>query len=52
MLQGSIETMVGDETLVLDAGDVCRIEMGVVHGKTRVLGNETAILIDVFEPSP
>ena len=50
MLQGSVETTVGDETLVLQCGDICRILAGVVHGKTRVLGDTTAVLIDVFEP--
>ena len=50
MLEGSIETVVGDETLVLSAGDICRIEPGVQHGATRVLGDRAAVLIDVFEP--
>ena len=50
VISGSTETDVGDETLILGAGDVCRIAPGVQHGKTRALGNENAVLIDVFEP--
>ena len=50
VIEGSVETMVGDELLVLSAGDVCRIHAGVPHGKTRPLGNCGAVLIDVFEP--
>ena len=37
VLSGSIETVVGEETLVLRAGDVCQIKPNVVHGGTRAL---------------
>ena len=50
VMEGSIETVVGEETLVLSAGDVCRIKAGVPHGKTRPMGGAGAVLIDVFEP--
>ena len=50
MIEGSIETTVGDETLELQAGDVCRIPRGTTHGRTRVIGTARAVLIDVFEP--
>ena len=50
VMEGSVETMVGDEVLVLSAGDVCRIRPRVPHGKTRPVGNAGAVLIDVFEP--
>lgn len=50
VIEGSVETMVGEETLILSAGDVCRIRAGVLHGKTRPLGETGAVLIDVFEP--
>ncbi len=51
VVEGSIETVVGDETLILSAGDVCRIKVGVPHGKTRPAGKAGAVLIDVFEPA-
>ena len=51
VLSGSIETVVGEETLVLRAGDVCQIKPKIVHGGTRALGDEDVILIDVFEPT-
>ncbi len=51
VMEGSIETVVGDETLILSAGDVCRIKVGVRHGKTRPAGGAGAVLIDVFEPA-
>ena len=51
VVEGSIETVVGEETLVLSAGDVCRIKVGVPHGRTRSAGGASAVLIDVFEPA-
>ncbi len=51
VVEGSIETVVGEETLILSAGDVCRIKVGVAHGKTRPAGSAGAVLIDVFEPA-
>ncbi len=50
VVEGSIETVVGEETLILNAGDVCRIKAGVPHGKTLPAGKAGAVLIDVFEP--
>ena len=50
MIEGAIETTVGDEVFHLQAGDVCRIPRGTTHGRTRVIGTERAVLIDVFEP--
>ncbi len=50
LIEGSVETMVGEELLVLSAGDVCHIQAGVPHGMTRPLGDSGAVLIDIFEP--
>jgi quercetin dioxygenase-like cupin family protein len=50
VLSGAIETLVGEELLMLAAGDVCHIPPGTEHGKTRALNEEGAVLIDVFEP--
>ncbi len=50
MIEGSVETTVGDEVLVLSAGDVLRMEAGIQHGNTRPLGGAGAVLIDVFQP--
>ncbi len=50
VIEGSVETTVGEEVLILSAGDVCRIKAGVPHGKTRPAGGAGAVLIDVFEP--
>lgn len=50
LIAGSVETVVGEEILVLRAGDVCRIPRGAEHGRTKVLGDVDAVLIDVFEP--
>ena len=48
---GAVETVVGEERLHLEAGDVCRIKPGVLHGETIALGGVDAVLIDVFEPA-
>ncbi len=50
VIEGSVETMVGADLLVLSSGDVCRIHAGIEHGHTRALGGKDAVLIDVFEP--
>ncbi len=50
IIEGSIETTVGDEVLTLSAGDVLHMKAGIVHGKTRPLNNLGAVLIDVFQP--
>lgn len=50
VLEGSVETMIGDTAFVLNSGDVCRIQPKVPHGNTRALGGVNAVLIDVFEP--
>ncbi len=51
MLEGSIDMTVGDESVILAAGDVCRIQAGAVHGNLRVLGEAKTVLIDIFQPS-
>lgn len=45
------ETTVRDEVLVLSAGDVWRIEPGILHGKTWPLNDAGAVLIDIFNPA-
>ena len=50
VVSGAIETVVGEERLRLEAGDVCRIKPGVLHGETVALGGADAVLMDVFEP--
>lgn len=50
VVTGTIETTVGDEVLTLAAGDVCRIGPLTLHGRTRALHGQDAVLIDVFEP--
>ena len=50
IIEGCIETTVGDEVLTLCAGDVLHMEAGILHGKTRPLNNAGAVLIDVFQP--
>ena len=50
VISGAIETTVGDEVLVLRAGDMCRIERNVMHGSTRALDGVNAVLVDVFSP--
>ena len=50
IIEGSVETRVGADLLVLAAGDICRIRPGIMHGHTRALGGVNATLIDVFEP--
>jgi quercetin dioxygenase-like cupin family protein len=50
IVEGSIEITVGEEVLVLSAGDVLRLEPGVQHGNTRPLNHAGAVLIDVFQP--
>ncbi len=50
IIEGSIETTVGEEILTLSAGDVLHMEAGIVHGNTRPLNNVGAVLIDVFQP--
>ncbi len=51
VISGRIKTVVGEETLCLAAGDVCRIKPGVLHGATIALDGADAVLIDVFEPT-
>jgi quercetin dioxygenase-like cupin family protein len=50
ILSGRIETTVGDESFILGPGDICHIRRGEVHGRTRALGEEAAIVLDIFTP--
>ena len=50
VISGTIETTVGDEVLIMRAGDMCRIERNVLHGSTRALDGVNAVLVDVFSP--
>ncbi|HVY19727.1 MAG TPA: cupin domain-containing protein [Bauldia sp.] len=50
MLSGTVRTVLGDETVTLSAGDVMRIQRNVPHGATVVVGNEPAVMLDVYSP--
>ena len=50
MLAGSVRTRLGDEVVMLNAGDVMRIKRNVPHGATVVLGTENAVMLDVYSP--
>ncbi|MES2251659.1 MAG: cupin domain-containing protein [Pseudomonadota bacterium] len=50
VVSGQVETHVDGKPVVLGPGDVCRLAPGSSHGATRALGDEVAILVDVFSP--
>jgi quercetin dioxygenase-like cupin family protein len=50
ILSGSIELEIGGESSTLRAGDMYWIPAGVPHGRTLVLGEEDARVLDVFAP--
>lgn len=50
LLRGRLRTMVGEETFILEPGDVLRIDRGVPHGNTIALGGADAIVLDIFMP--
>jgi mannose-6-phosphate isomerase-like protein (cupin superfamily) len=50
MLSGTVKTTLGDEIVTLKAGDVMRIRKNVPHGATVVVGNEPAVMLDVYSP--
>jgi quercetin dioxygenase-like cupin family protein len=48
VLQGEIEMQIGDEVVVVGAGDVFWCPAGVPHGRTLVLSDTPAHVLDVF----
>lgn len=50
VLQGRIEMQIGDEVMQLSAGDVFWCPRNVPHGRTLVLGDTAARIMDVFTP--
>jgi quercetin dioxygenase-like cupin family protein len=50
MLSGSVRTTLGDEQVVLNPGDIMHIKRNVPHGATVVLGDENAVMLDVYAP--
>lgn len=50
ILKGTVRTTIGDEVVTLSAGDVWRIRKNVPHGATVVIGNEPAVMLDVYSP--
>jgi quercetin dioxygenase-like cupin family protein len=50
VLAGSVELEIDGEVSVLRAGDLYWVPAGVQHGRTLVLGDEDARVLDVFAP--
>ncbi|HVZ15046.1 MAG TPA: cupin domain-containing protein [Bauldia sp.] len=50
MLSGSVRTMLGGEEVTLHPGDIMVIRRNVPHGATVVLGDENAVMLDVYSP--
>lgn len=50
VLQGEIEMQIGDEVIRVGAGDVFWCPPGVPHGRTLVLSDIPAHVLDVFSP--
>jgi quercetin dioxygenase-like cupin family protein len=50
MLAGAIEMEIDGERVELRTGDVYWVPAGMVHGHTQVLGDEPAVVLDVFVP--
>lgn len=50
VLSGRIETQIGDDVRELGPGDMYHAPKGVHHGRTRVLGNDPAVILDFFSP--
>lgn len=48
ILKGNVKFTVGDEKLIVSAGDVLHLPSGVWHGATML--DEEVILIDIFSP--
>jgi quercetin dioxygenase-like cupin family protein len=50
MLSGTVRMTIGDGLVTLAAGDVCHIRRNVPHGGTVVVGDEPAVMLDVYSP--
>jgi quercetin dioxygenase-like cupin family protein len=50
VLQGEIEMQIGEEVVRLGAGDLFWCPRNVPHGRTLVLGDVAAQVLDVFTP--
>ncbi len=49
VVKGKVKTIVGDDTHVLEQGDVCRHPAGVPHS---VVAVEESIMVEVKSPAP
>jgi quercetin dioxygenase-like cupin family protein len=50
MLAGRIELEIDGEAIELGTGDIYWVPPGTPHGRTLVLGDEPAVVLDVFVP--
>ncbi len=50
VVEGEIEIQIGDKMYQLRAGDIFWMPRTVDHGRTRVLGDQKAVVIDFFSP--
>lgn len=50
LLEGRIQTSVGEERFTLGPGDLVRIPRGAMHGNTTALDGREAIVLDIFMP--
>ena len=50
VMAGSIEMQIEDKVVALHAGDIYWVPKKVAHGRTLVLGEKPAIVLDVFAP--
>ena len=50
VVSGRIELEIGGEVRTLGAGEMYYAPKGVPHGRTVVIGDEPAVVIDVFSP--
>ncbi len=50
VLAGAIEMQIGDEVVRLGAGDIYWVPKKLTHGRTFVLGDEPAVVLDIFSP--
>jgi quercetin dioxygenase-like cupin family protein len=50
LISGRIELQIGDEVRTLAPGDIYYAPKGVLHGRTLVLGDEPAVIVDIFNP--
>ena len=50
VLDGAIEMVIEGEPIRLDAGDICRVDPNIRHGRTRALNGKSAVVLDIYAP--